>query len=217
MNEDFLSRFEALRRYVRERLATAPGCHDFSHTERVMRNAELLLEELPNADKMVVRLAALLHDIARPEELRVKGAVCHAEIGAQMADQLLLEYGFGQTELRQRVKNAVMRHRFRHGKVPETIEEAIIYDADKLDSLGAVGIGRAFYFAGREGAKLHNRADEALQSAAYSREDSAYREYLVKLRHLPQRMQTEAGRLLARERAVLMEQFFSALNREVFG
>jgi uncharacterized protein len=97
------------------------------------------------------------------------------------------------------------------------LEEQIIYDADKLDSIGAVGIGRAFHFAGREGAKLHNSAEAALNSAAYSREDSAYREYLVKLRHIPERMLTVAGRELAIERAAFMDQFFQRLNHEIFG
>ena len=75
-------------------------------------------------------------------------------------------------------------------------------------------MARAFYFAGRIGARLHNTAEEALRSASYSEQDSAYREYLVKLRLLPEKMLTETGRRLAQDRAAYMKEFFDRLNRE---
>ena len=217
INNKFSDKFSLLAAAVEEHLDGAPGCHDFAHTQRVMINADILLTSNPDADANTVRLAALLHDIARPEELQAKGKICHAEYGAKMARKLLIEYNFNDPVLIKRVKNAILRHRFRRNHPPQTLEEQIIYDADKLDSIGAVGIGRAFYFAGREGAKLHNSANAALNSAAYSRDDSAYREYLVKLRHIPERMLTEAGRELATERATFMDHFFQRLNHEIFG
>ncbi|MCF6175183.1 MAG: HD domain-containing protein [Victivallaceae bacterium] len=216
-NNNFTTRFSVLHEVVKDRLEHAPGCHDFSHTQRVMHNAEILLAANPNADGNAVRLAALLHDIARPEELQAKGKICHAKSGAEIARKLLCEYKFTDPVLIERVSNAILRHRFRRNNPPQTLEERIIYDADKLDSIGAVGIGRAFHFAGREGAKLHNSEEAAINSAAYSREDSAYREYLVKLRHISERMLTVAGRELAAERAAFMDQFFERLNHETFG
>lgn len=217
INNKFSEKFAVLYEVVKHHLDDAPGCHDFAHTQRVMHNADILLVSNPDADVDTVRLAALLHDIARPEELQAKGTICHAERGAAMAEQLLIEYGFDDLALVERVKYAILRHRFRRNHPPQALEEQIIYDADKLDSIGAVGIGRAFHFAGREGAKLHNSEQDAINSAAYSRDDSAYREYLVKLRHIPERMLTAAGRELAIERAEFMEQFFQRLNRETFG
>jgi uncharacterized protein len=213
-NDDFTTKFSALHAVVKKRLEHAPGCHDFSHTERVMHNAEILLKAHPEADADTVRLAALLHDIARPDELQAKGKICHAECGAATAGELLNEHRFNDPELVERVSNAILRHRFRRNNPPQNLEDRIIYDADKLDSIGAVGIGRAFHFAGREGAKLHNSEDAAINSVAYSREDSAYREYLVKLRHIPERMLTAAGRELAAERAGFMDEFFQRLNHE---
>ena len=76
------------------------------------------------------------------------------------------------------------------------------------------GIGRAFLFAGRSGAKLHNTCAAALASEEYSEEDTAYREYLVKLRHLPQAMLTEPGRKIAMERIGFMREFFIRMNQE---
>ena len=97
---------------------------------------------------------------------------------------------------------------------PETLEERIVYDADKLDSLGAFGVARSFHFAGRIGARLHNSREEAINSEAYSREDTAYREYLVKLRYLPEKMLTATGAEMAKKRAEFMFAFFDELEKE---
>lgn len=205
--------FAAVKAEVAQRLTAAPGCHDMDHTLRVLHNAQLLLDELPEADKEVVRLAALLHDVARPEEIRRKGRKCHAALGAVTARKILLENGVPD-DIAANISECVRTHRYRSGEAPETLEAEIVYDADKLDSLGAVGIGRAFLFAGREGAKLHNNAGTALNSEPYSIEDTAYREYLIKLRRLPDAMRTGPGRRIGGERLAFMRNFFDQLNLE---
>lgn len=210
---EFDEAFRRLAGTVREKLERASGCHDFDHTLRVLRNAERLAKELPAADLRIVRLAALLHDFARPEEMAAKGKLCHAVLGAELVRPLLAEAGF-EPETVDRVSQAVLTHRYRANRIPATLEAQIVYDADKLDSLGAVGIGRAFLFAGREHARLHNTCEEALGSAEYSREDTAYREYLVKLSKLPGCMLTAPGRRIAGERAGFMHEFFDRLNSE---
>ena len=205
--------FAALEQRVRAKLDGVSGCHDFDHTLRVLRNAERLAAELPEADWEIVRLAALLHDYARPEEMRSNGQFCHARHGAVLAGELLKEFDV-PGPVAERVVAAVRTHRYRSGERPASLEAEIVYDADKLDSLGAVGVGRAFLFAGREHARLHNTREEALNSPAYSREDTAYREYLVKLSKLPEAMLTVPGRKAALERAAFMTEFFDRLNRE---
>ncbi len=212
-NADFEIKFSTLRRRVQAHLDAAPGCHDFDHTLRVLRNAETLAADTPGADLRVVRLAALLHDLARPEEIRLRGKACHARLGAAMIPEFVADCGF-PPELVAAVAEAVRTHRYRDDARPRTVEGAIVYDADKLDSLGAVGIGRAFLFAGRAGARLHNSAQEALSSPPYSREDTAYREYLVKLRKLPAAMLTDSGRATAAARAAFMDEFFRRLHQE---
>ncbi len=191
-----------------------PQCHDFTHTLRVLRNAELLLEREPPCDSFAVRVGALLHDIGRPCELTGEKKADHAAIGAKKADVLLRACGCEDEAFIRHVCGIVRTHRFRGKEKPDTPEAEIVYDADKLDSLGAYGIARAFHFAGRIGACIHNEADAALSSESYSKEDSAYREYLVKLRKLPERMLTASGRALAEERAAYMHDFFERLNEE---
>ena len=213
---DWVNNFAELAKQVRRHLEAAPGCHDFDHTQRVLRNAELRLPEWADADVQVVRFASLLHDIARPEELAMKGEICHAALGAKLAAQLLRRYDLPEAFVCA-VADAVEHHRYRSSSPPTTVEARIVYDADKLDSLGATGVGRAFLFAGRVGARLHNTSEEAFDGEAYGREDTAYREFLVKLRYLPSQMLTTPGRRLAAERLKVMEAFFEQLNREVYG
>lgn len=208
--------FDSLSSKLRELLNDSGAGHDYDHTLRVMKNAEMLLEKMPGADREVVLFAALLHDCARPEEHESKGAVCHARRGAEVAFELMQKENL-PLEFCQAVSDAVRTHRYRDGIVPGTPEGKIVYDADKLDSLGAVGLGRAFLFAGACGARVHNTPEEALSNPAYGPEDTAYREYLVKLRHLPGAMLTEAGRRLGEERLRFMTQFFEELDFEIYG
>ena len=204
--------YSTITRIVKKHLLESESSHDFDHTLRVCRNADKLLAELPEADSDVVRLATLLHDIARPEE-KGNNRVCHAKLGAEMAEKILKDLKV-EASFAQRVVSAVRTHRYRDDHAPETLEAQIVYDADKLDSLGAVGIGRAFLFAGKFGARLHNTEKEALTHRAYSKEDTAYREYLVKLRKLPEAMLTAPGKRMALERIVFMQEFFTRLNEE---
>ena len=211
MNEQ--QELAAVSVFAAEKLGGTGGCHDLDHTLRVLANAEKLLEAYPQADAFCVRMAVWLHDVERPLEDKSSGNCCHARLGAQTASGYLKSRGFSM-ELCNKISNAVLRHRFRGDIYPETLEEKIVFDADKLDSLGAVGIGRAFLFAGKCGARLHNTCDEALNSPAYSIQDTAYREYLVKLSKLPQVMQTDAARATAEARVKFMEKFFLMLKKE---
>ena len=217
LQADFESRYKRIYEFAESTLQSAPGCHDFDHTLRVLRNAERLAAEMPEADLQVIRLAALLHDIARPQEMSSKGKLCHARKGAEICACELKKYDFPQAMI-DKICACIRTHRFRGaGPGPQSLEAEIIYDADKLDSIGAVGIGRAFHFAGRENARVHNTSDEALNSEPYSREDSAHREYLVKLRHVADKMLTPAGRRHAAARAEFMHDFFEQMEKEIEG
>ena len=203
---------------AREGLECSPACHDWDHTLRVWANARRICE-LEGGDALVVDCASLLHDIGRPEELANQGVTCHAQRGAELTRELLPELGLTNRATIEHIAACVLTHRFRarNGNLPESLEARIVFDADKLDSIGAIGIGRSFHFAGRIGSRVHNAAEEAQASASYSRQDSAYREYLVKLRHIRQRLLTDAGRRLAEGRHRFMVAFFEQIDREVRG
>ncbi|MBQ6470537.1 MAG: HD domain-containing protein [Victivallales bacterium] len=201
---------------ARNLLAHSLDGHDWDHTRRVRLNA-LALARKEGADLLIVEVAALLHDIGRPQESRDHGETDHAALGAQMARDILTQLGVTDDRFVAQVTHCIAAHRYRcrnGGLEPSTPEARCLFDADKLDSMGAIGIGRAFHFAGCAGARVHNTAEEALASSSYSHEDTAYREYLVKLRHLKDAMLTSTGRAMARERSDFMDAFFQELLAE---
>jgi len=198
------------------RLYEANGSsHRWDHVQRVLALAEHLAQA-EGADLEVVRVAALLHDIGRAEERRTKGAVCHAAYGAKLAREILSRHGLPESFI-EAVVHAIERHRFRGEKRPETLEAKVLFDADKLDALGAVGIGRAFLFAGEVGARLHNPEVDLSKTEPYGLEDTAWREFRLKLCHIKDQMLTREGRRLAEGRHRFMEEFFERLHREVAG
>lgn len=192
-------------------------CHDWEHTERVLRVAKYLMrEEQAEAYGVIIELAALLHDICRPDELNSEKKCCHAQMAAELAPEILTQFGV-EKQWHKAISLAILRHRFRSHNRPKSIPEKIIFDADKLDALGAIGIARALYFSGRMGVRIHNPAHEAKNALDYSNDDTAYREYLIKLRHLPEQMTTITGRTLAEKRLAFTTHFFEVLNQETYG
>jgi uncharacterized protein len=192
------------------------GCHGPDHTERVHKTV-LHIGRLMEAQLDVLSAAALLHDIGRRYETKEQGGICHAEKGEELSRDILKKLKFAQS-LIDEIAHCVETHRYRGDKIPKTLEAKILYDADKLDSIGAVGIGRAFLFAGQTGAKLHNDSDvDILDCKPYSKEDTAYREFKFKMSKIKDRMLTPEGKRLAEERHVFMEVFFERLERETKG
>jgi uncharacterized protein len=194
---------------------SARGSHDWDHTERVFRLC-LRIGRKEKADLGILRLAALLHDIGREEEDRSHGRVCHGKSGAALARSILTRLGCDPGAIRA-VVHCISTHRFRRGGAPRTLEARVLFDADKLDSIGAVGIGRAFLFAGEIGARLHDRGIDVVKTRPYTRDDTAYREYLVKLSRVRARMTTCEGRRIAAGRHRYMAAFFARLNKETDG
>ena len=189
--------------------------HDWEHTWRVYRLC-CDLGPREGADLTVLRVAALLHDIGRRDEDASRGAVCHAERGAALAGGLLADMPLTDAQ-KANVRHCVHAHRFRREPHPETVEARVLFDADKLDAIGAVGIARAYQFAGEIGARLHNAARDLRHTRPYSREDTGYREYQVKLRHIKDRMLTAAGRRAAEQRHRFMVRFFERFLEEIEG
>jgi len=206
---------EAVRREARSFFQSARGSHDWDHTERVLQLC-LRIGRKEKADLDVLRLAALLHDIGREEEDRSNGRICHGRAGAALARRVLEKHGFDAGTVR-RVVHCVRAHRFRKKAVPRTLEARILFDADKLDSIGAVGVGRAFLFAGEIGARLHDKNVDVRRTKPYTRDDTAYREYLVKLSRVRDRMTTREGKRIAAERHKYMVAFFGRLSKETDG
>ncbi len=193
----------------------ASGSHGWDHTLRVFRLCDML-GPAENTDMNVLRAAAYLHDIGRSVQDACDGAVCHAAKGAQMAGPLVYSLPLSN-EQQQNIIHCIRSHRFRNHHKPATIEARVLFDADKLDAIGAVGVARAFLFAGELGARLHNPDLDAEKTRPYSVDDTGYREFKVKLCKIKARMLTTAGRKWARERHAFMEDFFNRFLAEYEG
>ncbi len=212
ISEDVLSK---LRQVSAEHCTETGGPHGMDHIERVFENAMSIGQRM-RARLDILAPAAFLHDIGRSQEYQSNGEICHADIGAEMAEAILYELGYNKED-RTAICHCIRSHRFRGSAAPETVEAKIIFDADKLDSIGAIGIGRAFLFAGQIGAQLHNAELDHGLTVPYSAEDTAYREFQVKMCKVCSMMLTPVGRKIAKQRHDFMETFFSELNLEIYG
>jgi uncharacterized protein len=210
--EQVLARVKA---FARSCFDKASGSHDWDHTLRVFRLCEIM-GPAENADMDVLGAAAYLHDIGRAFQDESNGVVCHAEKGAQMAEPMLEALPLSKKQ-RQNIIHCIRSHRFRNQHKPATTEAKVLFDADKLDAIGAVGVARAFLFAGEVGARLHNPDLDAENSRPYSIDDTGYREFRVKLCKIKDRMLTAEGRKWARERHAFMHDFFKRFLAEYEG
>ena len=203
---------EEVKLIVQKELISINSCHEWEHTERVY-NLAMLIGKKEGADLEILSLAAILHDIGRKDD---DGIIDHAERGAVLAQEILERYNYPQEKI-DKICHCIKVHRYRNNNIPESLEAKILYDADKLDAIGAIGIGRAFSYAGHIGAKVHNKGVDVVKAEDFSSDDTAWREYEVKLKYIKDKMFTDEGRRIAEERHVFMEQFFERLNKEVEG
>ncbi len=204
-----------VKNIARELFEGARGSHDWEHTSRVCGLCKKI-GPLEGADMNVLVVAAYLHDIGRCWQDRSNGRVCHAEKGAEMAAGIVLDLPFSDVQ-KENIVHCVRSHRFRENQVPETIEAKVLYDADKLDAIGAIGVARAYLFAGELGAMLHNPYMDAEDALSYSKNDTGYREYKVKLSRIRDNIMTKEGRRIADDRHAFMETFFEQFLDEYKG
>ncbi|MFH1991937.1 MAG: HD domain-containing protein [Pseudomonadota bacterium] len=209
------SMLENVRRIAERFFEGARGSHDWDHTLRVFRLCSRIGAK-EGVNMSVLLVAAYLHDIGRCYQDASSGAVCHAEKGAEMAIPIVSALPLSEKQ-KQNVVHCVKSHRFRGNHEPRTAEAKVLFDADKLDAIGAVGVGRAFLFAGEVGARLHSSEIDVEKAPPYSKDDTGYREYKVKLSKIRDRILTQTGKKLANERHDFMEQFFKRFIKEYGG
>jgi uncharacterized protein len=193
------------------------GGHDFDHVLRVTALAERIARA-EGADVEVVRTAALLHDVAESTDRET-----HHLLGAERAREILAGHPVESVEA---VVHAIEAHRFRHDPQPETLEAKVLSDADKLDSIGAIGVGRAFSYAGAAGTALWRQplgeiaaggSDARRAPKELGEGYTPSHEFVYKLDRIPERLYTAMAREIAEERRHFMAEFFERLDREALG
>lgn len=204
-----------LNKCARDILENSGGSHDWDHTERVVSLCKHI-GKFEKADLKILVASAILHDIGRAKEKKSNWKLDHALISAKMSEPILTKLGFVQEEIDQ-ITYCIRSHRFKGKKIPKTVEAKVLFDSDKLDAIGAIGIGRAFVFSGELGARVHHPEITMENSLEYSKDDTAYRHFLEKLSKVKDRLFTAEGKNIARGRHEYMEGFFKRLNDEVLG
>jgi len=206
---------DTLKILAHKHFLSARGSHKWDHTLRVCRLCERI-GVAEGVDMDVLLAAAYLHDIGRSYQDESNGTVCHAEKGARMARPIVEKLALSEAQ-KKNILHCIRSHRFRGRHEPETPEARVLFDADKLDAIGAVGVARAFLFAGEVGARLHSAEANIEDSEPYSIDDTGYREFKVKLSKIRQRILTVEGRKLAEDRHVVMVKFFKRFLEEYEG
>lgn len=217
-------RYEKIKDIVEKELSCS--AHNLDHVMRVYRLSLLLAKNEKNVDLDVLIPAALLHDIARVKESNDStGATDHAIIGSEVAEEILRDLGYEEDKIEE-IKHCIATHRFRSGNAPKTIEAKILFDADKLDAIGAIGIARSFMLAGQFGQKMSKNQyvgkDISQNTTENSRlkdvsEHSPFIEYEFKFRKIPEKLYTEKAKQIGVNRLKFMDEFFNRLSLEIQG
>src|SRR2546422_1114135 len=200
--------------------------HGRSHIERVVRTA-VEIGKREGADLEIIELSAILHDIFANEEKHTDVEGFRHEIEASKeARKILKRLGLADKTV-DAVCHCIESHRKRTGRIqPQTIEAKCLFDADKLDCIGAIGIVRSAYISLEHGQEFYKQEDINAYKRRNVRLDgtiidytqhSSNLEYELSLKEVAKKMYTDTGRKLAKERSAFMDEFYSRLGKELKG
>lgn len=216
--------YEKIIEIVKEKLTCS--AHNLDHVFRVYKLCLLIAKYEEKVDFEVLIPAALLHDIARVEESMDKTAgIDHAILGSIRAEEILKNINYKKEKI-ESIKNCIVTHRFRTGNEPASIEAKILFDADKLDAIGAIGIARTFMLSGSYGQSLEFDTDIDEYKSANTVENGRIKdvskhtpfiEYEVKFKKIPDKLYTDKAKEIGKDRLKVMEDFFARLKLEIGG
>ncbi len=194
--------------FVRREALPGDSGHDWEHTRRVRRLALHIHDREKEGDRLVIELAALLHDIADS-----KFHDGDETLGGETATSFLEENGLDRERV-GKIREIIDHISFKHLRDKEphrSIEFMIVQDADRLDAIGAIGIARAFSYGGYKGRAMHDPRIPVRTyktSAEYKRSDApTINHFYEKLLTLKERMNTSTGRAIAEDRHRFMQTF----------
>ena len=215
MAVDMSSPFQQLLPQLSHALdASDDGSHDMSHLHRVWRTARLIAAE-EGGDLRLLAAAVLLHDCVTVEKdspLRKQAS----RLAAEKAERLLEELQWNSLEI-ESVSDAIRTHSYSAGLTPKSLEGRILQDADRLDAIGAVGIARCFYTAGRMGSKLYDAHDPQGKDRDLDDRRYALDHFPMKLLRLATGFQTRTGSRMAQERHSRLQAFYDVFTGELDG
>lgn len=200
--------------FVKQQLANAEGGHDWFHIERVYNNA-LTIAKHENVNVFVVKLGALLHDIADSKFHNGDEA-----IGPKIAESFMRSIAI-ENHVIEHVINIIKNISFAVGKNPQSFKSPeldVVQDADRLDAIGAIGIARTFNYGGFKNRPLFDpsiKPNLKMSKAEYKASTApTINHFYEKLLLLKDKMNTKTGLQMAKERHAYMEQFLAQFYAE---
>ena len=192
--------------------------HGIDHILRVYQMAEKIAL-VEGADLDIVRAAALLHDAAGSAPDNAHNRASHHEASASFARSVLMAEGWPEAKILA-VEHCIRAHRYRATETPQTQEAKVVFDADKLDVLGAFGAARTIAYAAQANQPIFVKPSEqflATGKKAPGEPHSSYHEYLFKLRKVKERLFTNEARRIAETRHAYLVAFYDQLLAEAQG
>lgn len=190
------------------------SAHDKEHVYRVLYNAMEIAKHEETVDYDVLICACLLHDIGRKEQFE-NPKLCHAEVGAEKALKFLADNHFDK-EFAEKAAHCILCHRYRNHNIPQTIEAKILFDADKLDATGAIGIARTLIYKGQVAEPLYTLdAEGNVSNGENDTTPSFFQEYKHKLEHVYDKFYTGFAAKMAEQRRKAAVTFYEDLLSEV--
>lgn len=194
---------------------TAPtdSVHDAAHADRVFRNAWTIAQHEGPSDPDVLICACYLHDLVTlPKDAPNRAEA--SRLAAEAATPILRDLGLTPVQIAQ-TEHAIIAHSFSAKVPPETLEAKIVQDADRIESLGAIGLARVFAVSGALNRPLFDGNDPFATSRPIDDRTYAIDHFQAKLLKLPETMQTKTGQSLARDRAQILRSYLSDLAAEL--
>jgi uncharacterized protein len=218
MNEKYIHIKEIVEKELGE------SSHGIDHTIRVYNMCILLANKYLDVNIDVLKTSALLHDIAREiEDNDDSGMIDHAIYGGDMSKNILKGMGYNENDIKK-IVHCIETHRFKSNRKPNSIEAKILFDADKLDVIGAIGIARSFMFAGKYGQKMFSNVDIGHYKKNNLEKNGRIKditictpniEFKTKVLNIPNRLFTDEAKKIACERIEYTRQFFNKMIEEM--
>ncbi len=187
--------------------------HGWEHVQRVYHLA-LYLAEKELADGFIVGMAALLHDLGRTTRDPSRS---HAERSAVLATELLAPYGL-PLDSQHAILHAILAHSYRRGIAPATLEACVLYDADRLDSLGASGVMRWAMSTKRRPwpeTKTYDPDDPFATQRVPDEQHYLLDRFFTKLLRFHEAMTTATGTAMAERRTAFLRLYLQELQHEL--
>jgi len=210
LNKEFFNKLiERIQPYFEE-----TGGHEFEHTERVYRLCQTIAETEKDVDLDILKISALLHDIARKKQEEMNDTICHAIEGGKMAREILTKTEF-PIEKVDAVAYAIEVHRYSRKIKPTTKEAEILQDADRLEALGAVAISRIFTYNGKRNIKIYDPKISPKEQYNGEQNTTAINHFYEKILKIkPETFNTPKGKELAKERYDFIVSFLDRFLKE---